>query len=150
MKKICFILAMVGIATLGASATNINFTFDGSCDAMELTLSGTPKVYLDGLHDYSACKLPSVLVGGFAHTIPDHGAWLDLMDPTYGYIDGLPYGLQLLTNANTKDPCVWAFYVDYPGMSDVLLNSGTCTYFTSLADRPKSKGLPPAYKRTQR
>jgi hypothetical protein len=149
MKKICLVLAVMALASIAASATNINFTFDGYCDAMELTLTGSPKVYLDGTHDYSECGIPSVLVGGFAHTIPTYGSWLDLMDPTYGYLYGLPYGLEYLSNSNTKKACEWAVYLDFSEGSDVLINSGTCTYFTALAKRQAGKGLPSTAKRSQ-
>jgi hypothetical protein len=146
MKKICLVLAVMALASIAASATNINFTFDGFCDAMELTLTGTPKVYLDGVHDYSACGTPNVQVGGFAHTIPTYGSWLDLSDPTFGYLDGLPYGLEYLANSNTKQACNWALYLDFAGGFDVLINSGTCTYFKSLAERGNAQGLPASYK----
>ena len=146
MKKICLVLAVMALASLAASATNINFTFDGYCDAMELTLTGSPKVYLDGVHDYSACGIPNVLVGGFQHTIPTYGSFLDLSDPSFGYLDGLPYVLEYLSNGNTKQACTWAAYIDFSGGFDVLDNAGTCTYFKSLADRANTKGLAPSYK----
>jgi hypothetical protein len=154
MKKIGLIVAVivvVSLASISASAKNINISMDGACDAMELTMTGTPRIYLDGVHDYSGCNLPNVLVGGFAHTIPTFGsAVLDLMDPTYGYIEGLPYGLEFISNADTKKPCVWAFYLNSPAGYDVLVNSGTCTYFKDAAERPDVKGLPPSYKPAQK
>jgi hypothetical protein len=131
----------MALASLAASATNINFSFDGYCDAMELTLTGSPKVYLDGVHDYSGCGIPNVLVGGFQHTIPTYGSFLDLSDPSFGYLYGLPYGLEWLSNGNTKQACTWAVYIDFSGGFDVLDNAGTCTYFKSLADRPNTNGL---------
>jgi hypothetical protein len=146
MKKICLVLAVMALASLAASATNINFSFDGYCDAMELTLTGSPKVYLDGVHDLSACGVPSTLVGGFQHTIPTYGSFLDLGDPLFGYLYGLPYGLELLSNGNTKQACNWEFLIDFEGGFDVLDNAGTCTYFKSLADRPNAKGLPSTIK----
>jgi hypothetical protein len=150
MKKICLVLAVVILGSLAASATNINFSFDGYCDAIELTLTGTPKVYLDGVHDLSACGLPNTLIGGFAHTIPGYGSWLDTGDPLFGYLYGLPYGLELLSNANTKQSCIWAYYIDFAGGFDVIDNSGTCTYFKSALTRGNAAGLPRSFKKIQK
>lgn len=148
MKRVCVALAALVLASAAASATNINISLDGYCDTFELTLTGTPKVYLDGIHSTNGCGLPSVVVGGFEHTIPTTGtAWFDLSDPSYGYIAQLPYGLEFLTNADTKRPCVWAFYLDYAYGIDVLVSSGTCTYYNSSEDRPNIQGKTPAWQR---
>jgi hypothetical protein len=145
MKRFCLVLAVMALASIAASATNINVSFDGYCDVLEFTLSGTPKVYLDGVHDYSACSgLPSVYVGGFQHTIPGFGSWFDLMDPTLGYLEGLPYGFEILTSDNLKKPCTWAAYIDFPGGYDVLDNAGTCSFSTPDALRPT--GLPVSFR----
>jgi hypothetical protein len=153
MKKIFLVFAVVALASLAASATNINYSFDGFCDAMEFTQTGSPKVYLDGVHDYSGCFGTSefnVLVGGFDHTAPGNPALFDLFDPTYGYLYGLPYPLEYLSLANTKLPCDWALYIDFTGTGHVLGNSGTCTYFKSPALRPAvAQGTPKSFPKAK-
>jgi hypothetical protein len=90
--------------------------------------------------------LPNVLVGGFLHTIPGMGAVLDLSDPTFGYTEMSPYGWEFITNADTRQPCVWASYLYYPGTPNVLYETGTCTYFTDVDARPDVSSLRPAFK----
>jgi hypothetical protein len=145
MKKLCLVVAIVALGNLAASATDINFSLDTFCDTFQLTLTGTPKVYLDGVH--TTCPgLPNVLVGGFLHTIPGMGAVLDLSDPTFGYTEMSPYGWEFITNADTRQPCVWASYLYYPGTPNVLYETGTCTYFTDVDARPNVSSLRPAFK----
>jgi hypothetical protein len=145
MRKICLVVAIVALGNLAASATDINFSLDTFCDTFQLTLTGTPRVYLDGVH--TTCPgLPNVLVGGFLHTIRGMGAVLDLSDPTWGYTEQLPYGWEFITNADTRQPCVWASYLNYPGVTNVLFESGTCTYFTDVDARPDVISLRPAFK----
>jgi hypothetical protein len=145
MKTICLVVAIVALGNLAASATDINFSLDTFCDTFQLTLTGTPKVYLDGVH--TTCPgLPNVLVGGFLHTIPGMGAVLDLSDPTFGYTEMSPYGWEFITNADTRQPCVWASYLYYPGTPNVLYETGTCTYFTDVDARPNVSSLRPAFK----
>lgn len=132
MKKTLLVLALVALASVAASAKTYNISFDGFCDAMELTTSGpTPAlIFAGGVHDFSACELPSVYVGGFRHSFytsidPGGGSTvIDLVDPTLGYLYGIPYSLQYLIN--TSGGCSWSNYVDF-GEGHLLNSTGTCT-----------------------
>lgn len=137
MTKTFFVLALVAVAGAVASATNYNIAFDGNCDAMELVSTGTPAIYVGGVHDFSGCYGTAAYneyVGGFRHsfyTSIDPGGSstvLDLMDPAYGFFYGLPYPLEYLIN--TDETCAWSSYYDMAGSGHVLAGAGTCTRFT--------------------
>lgn len=143
MKKTFLVLALVALASMAASAKTYNIAFDGYCDAMELTTAGTPTIYVGGTHDYSACGLPNVYVGGFRHSFytsidPGGGSTiLDLnSDPTFGYLDGIPYPLEYLINVSNG--CAWSLYVDFGGVHS-LGNAGSCSFFPG-AKAPAAPG----------
>jgi hypothetical protein len=155
MKKTFLVLALVALASLAASAKNVNVSFDGYCDAVELTVTGSPLLYVDGTHDYSACGLPNVLVGGFRHSFYkqiDPGGVstiIDIGDPTFGYEDFEPYPLQYLLSQG--GPCEWSLYVDFSGTGHVLGNAGTCTAFAAaVVSKEGREGLKPSYKGAQK
>jgi hypothetical protein len=139
MKKTFLVLALVALASVAASAKNYNIAFTGFCDAMEVSTTGNSPalIFTGGVHDYSACFGTSSLntyIGGFHHSFyksidPNGGSTiLDLVDPSLGYLYGLPYPLEYLVNVSGG--CAWSNYVDVTGSGHVLNNAGSCSFFT--------------------
>jgi hypothetical protein len=151
MKKTFLVLALVALASVAASAKNYNIAFTGFCDAFEITTEGTPLIYVGGVHDYTGCGLPSLYVGGFRHsfyTSIDPGGSATILDlnsdPTFGYLDGLPYAVEFIFN--TDQTCAWSVYADVPGLGHFLDNAGTCSFFTGAHAPKVADGTPRSVK----
>jgi hypothetical protein len=154
MKKTFLVLALVALASVAASAKNYNISLAPYCDAFEISTSGTPLIYVGGIHDYSGCYGTSaynLYVGGFRHsfyTSIDPGGSstiLDLTDPTFGYLEGLPYPVEFIFN--TDQTCAWSIYADFTGTGHVLDNAGTCSFFTGAKAPKVAQGAPSSVKR---
>jgi hypothetical protein len=148
---------LVALANAAASETthNVNIAFNGHCDTMELTLSGSPPISIAGTHDLSACTdinpnlSPIEYVVGFRHrfywSIDPRGSSkvLDVMDPALGYYDDLPYALEYLIN--TDETCAWAIYED-TGSGHVLSGAGTCRFFKTGSPPTRWAGSQPSFE----
>jgi hypothetical protein len=153
-----FVLVFVFVA-LGNAATvssyNVNIAFAGACDTMELTVSGSPLIYIAGTHDLSACTdinpnlSPLEYVVGFRHSfyksIDPGGSStiLDVMDPALGYYENLPYALEYLID--TDETCAWATYED-TGSGHVLSGAGKCSFFKTGSPPTPPAGSQPSFE----
>jgi|ERR1700691_611746 hypothetical protein len=150
-------VVLVALANAAASPAtyNVNIAFTGHCDTMELTVSGSPLIYIAGTHDLSACTdinpnlSPTEYVVGFRHSfyrsiVPQGSSTvLDVMDPALGYYDNLPYALEYLIN--TDETCAWATYED-TGSGHVLSGAGTCRFFKTGSPPKPPAGSQPSFE----
>jgi hypothetical protein len=159
MKRSSLALVFVVLAALANAAVsettyNVNIAFNGHCDTMELTVSGSPLIYIAGTHDLSACTdinpnlSPLEYVVGFRHRFlrsidPRGSKVLDVMDPALGYYDNLPYALEYLIN--TDETCAWAIYED-TGSGHVLSGAGTCRFFKTGSPPTPRAGSHPSFE----
>lgn len=155
MKNTFLMTLLIAMASITARANTYNISFAPYCDAMELTTSGTPAIYVSGVHDFSGCpdlgSAHNEYIGGFRHSFyrsidPGRSSTImDLMDPYYGYIYGQPYPLEYLIS--TDQTCAWSTYHDFEGSGHALGNVGTCSFFKGSPPQGKnsltSAGAPP-------
>jgi hypothetical protein len=160
MKRSSLVLVFVVFfafanATASETTHNVNIAFNGHCDTMELTVSGSPLIDVAGTHDLSACTdmnpnlSPIEYVVGFRHrflrSIDPRGSSkvLDVMDPALGYYDNLPYALEYLIK--TDETCAWAIYED-TGSGHVLSGAGTCRLFKTGSPPTPRAGSQPSFE----
>jgi hypothetical protein len=156
MRQVLPVLALLVVATVAASGRTLHISFAPACDSMELITSGTPEIYVGGIHDFSQCEgmTAQLYVGGFRHGFYraiDPGGMstiLDLTDPSYGYFYSLPYPLEYLID--TDETCAWSTYYDFPGSGHVLGSTGTCTLIKKWGTQKVVKGSQPSFLRQQR
>jgi hypothetical protein len=135
MKTLVLLFSFITLTGVAASAKTYKISFAPFCDAMRLTTRGPHEEYVGGVHDLSRClgsNEYNVYIGGFKHGFytsidPDaESGVMDLTDPSYGYVYGLPYPLEYLIDMDRT--CAWSNYYDFEGTGHVLGNVGTCTF----------------------
>jgi len=142
MKK----LLLIALLTLGtvAFAAPVPVHFNIGCANFLGTRSGTPKKFLFGIVDRSACPGINVAMGGFQHgnplTIPPNVSPVDDFNLPFFGLYGLDYAYDYLVPE--KGACVFASYISngYGGL--YLLNSGACTRIADSAVPRPNKAKP--------
>jgi hypothetical protein len=138
MKKMLLLLCIIAFASLTASATTgYTVGFNGYVDSMSIaTYTGA---IFGGTHWNANGAGLNTHGGGFRHAAPGFtyytGGAFDFSDPLFG-LEGSNSSLQFLLQV-TGTParpgiCGWTLYYGPDGVSNYLLNLGTCT----LVSRP--------------
>jgi hypothetical protein len=146
MKKMMFVVALLMVCTLAASAvpkpSHYNFSFDGFCDGMSLVLYspgvGIPKIFVAGVSN--GCT--SHPLGGFKlaipKTIPPYVTPALEVSVGGSYPYSMIYLIQPKGLTAGATSCNWANYYDQDGTGNYLLHYGTCS-MTAAPDKQATK-----------
>lgn len=133
MKKMLALIAMLLLVSAGAFAAKpsyYNFSFDGFCDGMSLTLYspgvGIPKIFVAGVNN-GCIYFP---VGGFKTGISN--VILPNRTPVLNVSIGGSYSYSMIYLIQPKGlggatSCSWANYYSPDGVGNYLMNYGTCS-----------------------
>jgi hypothetical protein len=131
MKRMLLVAAVLLVTSLAFAAppTTYNFTFNGFCDGMSLTL-GTgaqmsnvpgPKIFVAGVHNGCSSFYSSGFKHGTSTLIPPYKT------PVLDVADGEGNTLSTQYLVQPTPSCVWANYYNFDGVHNYNYLSGSCT-----------------------